>query len=459
MPPKSKPQAKKRTTKAASESELEKLIATQKAMQKALEKQLAEAKAQALVKRNKELLDEEEDEEAPPKKKTKSSSAPTSDSFEEDDSAGLSGLLGSSRVTTDDEKSSDASDAGSVTADLLDEEDPEASEDELPTPMQDDEMVPDEPVVKRKRAAGPRKASKRSAARVTQSSFSPASVRLANVGRSAVRVSIATQDGFPSDHTEFAWEAMSDAVAVSHVPELVERLAAAEKSGKRRAQLTTYAWGGASQIRGEIKTLCKGAVALYGIPGEYMPTEIIAHVKWLTSKKGIFKYGGINLKTLTYDVQQPYGAPFYKDVTTKQWFDTHKSEGVRAATFRAFVDSPVPILTIVTGGMLNSLLEWSTGVRIQIKFTEEGFGSQYQRHRAALLNLQVKSPTWFAQFQRSLYSKIVSTSNFPHLKEIIAPPDEDELDGVDFEALEAHATGKDKPDASATATGAPDVAA
>jgi hypothetical protein len=45
-----------------------------------------------------------------------------------------------------------------------------------------------------------------------------------------------------------------------------------------------------------------------------------------------------------------------------------------------------------------------------------------------------------------------STSNFPHLKEIIAPPGEDELDGVDFEALEAHATGKDKADVSTTAT-------
>jgi hypothetical protein len=56
------------------------------------------------------------------------------------------------------------------------------------------------------------------------------------------------------------------------------------------------AWGGAPQIRGEIKTLCKGAVALYGIPGDYTPTEITAHVKWLTGKQGIFKYGAINLK-------------------------------------------------------------------------------------------------------------------------------------------------------------------
>ncbi|KAJ6579428.1 hypothetical protein B0H10DRAFT_1962844 [Mycena sp. CBHHK59/15] len=53
--------------------------------------------------------------------------------------------------------------------------------------------------------------------------------------------------------------------------------------------------GGALQVRGEIKTHCKGAVALYGIPGDYTPTEIIKHVAWLTGKKGIFKYGGIDL--------------------------------------------------------------------------------------------------------------------------------------------------------------------
>ncbi|KAJ7309313.1 hypothetical protein DFH08DRAFT_974788 [Mycena albidolilacea] len=96
----------------------------------------------------------------------------------------------------------------------------------------------------------------------------------------------------------------------------------------------------------------------------------------------------------------------------------------------------------MTGGMENTLKEWATGVRISIKFTEEEFAPRYQKHRAALLNLQTKSPTWFAQFQRDLYSKIVLTSNFPHLKAIVTGPEEDELDGVDFEALEASATAK-----------------
>ncbi|KAJ7035965.1 hypothetical protein C8F04DRAFT_1258326 [Mycena alexandri] len=58
------------------------------------------------------------------------------------------------------------------------------------------------------------------------------------------------------------------------------------------------------------------------------------------------------------------------------------------------------------------------------KYMEEEFGLQYMRHQAALLNLEEsRSPTWFS-----------------HLEQIIEAPEEDELDGVDFDALEAGAT-------------------
>ncbi|KAJ6473476.1 hypothetical protein DFH09DRAFT_1218922 [Mycena vulgaris] len=432
--------------KTAMESQLEKLIAKQKATEKAL----AEANAKLVAKRNQELLDEDEEEITPPRKKTKASRAPDSDPFGEDDAAGLVGLLGSDRAipTTDDDRSSEA---GSDNAPLDDEDEdmsgPDGDSDDI-TAMHDSEMLTDEVSIKSKVTGHRRTGSKATSSRVTQSMFSPPSVRLANAGRYAVRVEIATKSGFPSDHAVFAWKA------------LAERLAMAEKSEERRTQLTNYAWGGAVQLRGEVKALCKSAVALYGIPGDYTPTEIVKHVKWLTDKRGIFKYGGIDLKAQTYDVQQPYGAPFYKDVTTKQWFDTGKSEGVRLISFQSFVDSPVPMLTLVTGGMENSVKEWATGVRLQIKFTEDEFGPRYEHHRAALLNLQQKSPTWFAQFQRNLYSKIVATSNFPHLRRIVAVPDEGELDGVDFEALEAAATGKDKPEAvPAAPTAGPSLAA
>ena len=33
---------------------------------------------------------------------------------------------------------------------------------------------------------------------------------------------------------------------------------------------------------------------------------------------------------------------------TKQWFDSAKSEGVRAASFQNYINSPVPILALLT---------------------------------------------------------------------------------------------------------------
>ncbi|KAJ7657293.1 hypothetical protein DFH06DRAFT_1328111 [Mycena polygramma] len=171
--------------------------------------------------------------------------------------------------------------------------------------------------------------------------------------------------------------------------------------------------------------------------------QIVSHIAWLTGKKSVFKFGGIDLVKRTYDQQQPYGAPVYKAVITKQWFDTKQSEGVRSISCQYFVDAPGPTITLVTGAYENALQEWSTGVRIKMKYSEEGFASRYEHHRAALLNLQTKSPTWFAQFQHNLYAKIISTSNFPHLKSAADNAEDDEFAGVDFEALEAAASTND----------------
>jgi hypothetical protein len=99
-------------------------------------------------------------------------------------------------------------------------------------------------------------------------------------------------------------------------------------------------------LRGDVKTLCNAAVDLYGIAGNFTQNEIVEHVKFLTGKMGIFKYRGIDLevsprkvfcstlvlnywmKKRTYDVQQPFGVPFYSVVMRKQWFDSLKSLGM-----------------------------------------------------------------------------------------------------------------------------------
>ena len=102
------------------------------------------------------------------------------------------------------------------------------------------QMVVDDVAAKTPKKPAHRRKGSEPTTRVTQSTFSPMSARLANVGRVAVRVGIATEEGFPSDHKGFAWKAITDAMAVTEVPGLAVRFAKAGKSDERRGQLTNY---------------------------------------------------------------------------------------------------------------------------------------------------------------------------------------------------------------------------
>ncbi|KAJ7095073.1 hypothetical protein C8R44DRAFT_890191 [Mycena epipterygia] len=53
------------------------------------------------------------------------------------------------------------------------------------------------------------------------------------------------------------------------------------------------------------------------------------------------------------------------------------------------------------------------------KFTAEEYTSRYDYHLATLEKLQKRSPTWFAEFQRNIYSVIVNSTTFNHLKAIV----------------------------------------
>ncbi|KAJ7255166.1 hypothetical protein C8J57DRAFT_1518111 [Mycena rebaudengoi] len=427
-------------------SELEILIAKHKET----EKLLAKAQADLLVKRNNELLDEEEEEEEErPKKKSKKNSTTSSESgavdvFGKADASSMVGLLGAPRVEVDDPTSDDEP----APPDGPSDDEPDVADDDIedenksPVSGVDPDMVISSPAANTKktpRAVRHTGSKSSSSTRVTQSTFSPVTQRIANMGRHELRVGIATTAAFPADHGDFAWKSTKKAVAASESRPLAERLAETETSPERHADLVHYVWGGASQIRSEVKTHAKSAVALFGIPGDFSQTEIVDLIAWLTCKKGIFKYGGIDLKNRTYNIQQPYGAAFYMNVIMKQWFETMKSEGVRVSSMNNFINIPAPLLALVTDAMDNSLKEWATGVRVGIKFTQEEYGPKYDCHLAAVLNIQSKSPSWFADFQQKLYKKIITTSNFAHLKLLLsqATAADDELDGIDFAALEA----------------------
>ncbi|KAJ7020882.1 hypothetical protein C8F04DRAFT_1123683 [Mycena alexandri] len=308
-------------------------------------------------------------------------------------------------------------------------------------------MVVDDVPAKTRRG-GKNKRTRPSTGRVTQSSFSPTCLRLANVGRAAVRIRIAIEQGFPGEHRVWSLDTVTQAVSQDQT--LSTRLTEADEDDEKK--LVTYvcarfcpsrpsspfkAWGGAAQVRGEVKGLCVAAVSLFGIPGTHTPSEIRDIIEWLTSKKAIFKYGDVDVKARTYNKQKPFGHSFYQDVITKQWFSSATSEGVRRASMGRFVDFNIPLFALVTDAMESALKEHATGVRLTNRFSEEEYGDRYDHHDTTLRNLETQSPQWFAEFRHELYSRIVKSTKFKHLKTIVDAQDGEDLDGVDFAALEA----------------------
>ncbi|KAJ6524980.1 hypothetical protein B0H19DRAFT_1085095 [Mycena capillaripes] len=224
------------------------------------------------------MLDEQEEEAAPPKMRV---SVPSSDSFDDDDTAALDGLLGPRTVNVSEDESERGSDAESTNKDLEDD-DEDLEDDELPT------FVP-------------------------QLRFQcPCSWLTSGPGKHAMRVDIATKEGFPTDHEGFGWGAISEFVAVLQAPELVERLAIAKEFGERRSQLNNYiqrhGMARHLQLRGEVESLCR-VLLVFGIPRDYIPAQIATHIEWLTGKTSIFKYGGINLECI-YEADSPSDGEF-----------------------------------------------------------------------------------------------------------------------------------------------------
>lgn len=167
-----------------------------------------------------------------------------------------------------------------------------------------------------KSKAAPKKARKSGSSHITQADFTPVSLKLANRGRYGVRVNIATNNAFPPDHKEWTWSILESVTRTfdNEAGDFAHRLEQALQDedklnkllsyvchlfGSATPKLTCYppqAWGGAAQMRGELKTIAKFNVALFGIPGNYSPSEIKDHVAWLLGSEGPFKFGGIDLE-------------------------------------------------------------------------------------------------------------------------------------------------------------------
>lgn len=95
----------------------------------------------------------------------------------------------------------------------------------------------------------------------------------------------------------------------------------------------------------------------------------------------------MDLQTKTYNKKLPYTHPLIQNLIVRQWFTNRKPEGVNFLD--AFKNIPVPLLALTLTGVSSflessnlsshiicqhqidaAIREWSTGVRVQVQFTD-----------------------------------------------------------------------------------------
>ncbi|KIM70943.1 hypothetical protein SCLCIDRAFT_99821, partial [Scleroderma citrinum Foug A] len=156
----------------------------------------------------------------------------------------------------------------------------------------------------------------------------PFTVQVLNRGHTTFCLHIAMVDGFPSMSKKMqeSWASLQEGVKGS--TDLEEELTRMGQDTSLKERTVNYVWGAASQIRGELVTkACQRISTSYNIPGTMKPQDVTTAVEWLI-KMGAFLDGDLDIKTHTYDMQQPFHHPIIKDLIVNQWYSS-KGEGAK----------------------------------------------------------------------------------------------------------------------------------
>ncbi|KIM56825.1 hypothetical protein SCLCIDRAFT_131683, partial [Scleroderma citrinum Foug A] len=173
---------------------------------------------------------------------------------------------------------------------------------------------------------------------------SPFTGQVLNHGHTMFCLHIATVNRFPSVSKKMqeSWASLQEGVKGS--TDLEEELTRIDQDTSLKERAVNYVWGAASQIQGELVTKAHQRIsASYNIPGTMKPQDVTTAVEWLI-KTGVFLDGDLDIKTRTYDKQQPFHHPIIKDLIVNQWYSS-KGEGAKYVSI--FKEMPNCLLALV----------------------------------------------------------------------------------------------------------------
>ncbi|KAH9928059.1 hypothetical protein B0H21DRAFT_693515, partial [Amylocystis lapponica] len=160
--------------------------------------------------------------------------------------------------------------------------------------------------------------------KVTSASFTQISGRLAALSKAKTREYIATVNAFPTDKEQFCWSAIQDAAKASEP--FRRTLEEAELDLVLKENLIDYAGYSIAGLRGDLKAKAKTIIlGHYSLTAGQSSAEIKERVRWLLTKSN-FMYGGLDIKNLTVNRQEPFKHPILVDIIRGQWFGKGKAD-------------------------------------------------------------------------------------------------------------------------------------
>ncbi|KAH9920037.1 hypothetical protein B0H21DRAFT_827328 [Amylocystis lapponica] len=268
--------------------------------------------------------------------------------------------------------------------------------------------------------------------KVTSASFTQISGRLAALSKAKTREYIATVNAFPTDKEQFCWSAIQDAAKASEP--FRRTLEEAELDLVLKENLIDYAGYSIAGLRGDLKAKAKTIIlGHYSLTAGQSSAEIKERVRWLLTKSN-FMYGGLDIKNLTVNRQEPFKHPILVDIIRGQWFGKGKAD---VATMNKMITLKLvmgELIALVVTVVENALKEWIEGSYHTVNFSEDTSAEQYMHHLRSWRKMETQGPNWTRTLQSELFQIIVSNTNRQHLQ---AAQDDDDLDDLNFAELES----------------------
>ncbi|KAH9922568.1 hypothetical protein B0H21DRAFT_701462, partial [Amylocystis lapponica] len=196
--------------------------------------------------------------------------------------------------------------------------------------------------------------------KVTSASFTQISGRLAALSKAKTREYIATVNAFPTDKEQFCWSAIQDAAKASEPFQRTLEEAELDLAG--------YSIAG---LRGDLKAKAKTIIlGHYSLTAGQSSAEIKERVRWLLTKSN-FMYGGLDIKNLTVNRQEPFKHPILVDIIRGQWFGKGKADVAAMNKMITLKLVMGELIALVVTVVENALKEWIEGSYHTVNFSED----------------------------------------------------------------------------------------